>query len=112
MRDTPPCRKGAKGWATRREGRKGKARADAGSKGLDEVGLELVEVGAEDGGLEGVVDELAVLYGADEAGGFKLFHVVGEGGWGDVDAVAHLAAGGGTALGAELLEDLVAARVG
>ena len=81
-------------------------------EGLGEIGLEAVEVGLEDLGLGEVIDEFAVFFGADEACGLELFHVVGEGGGGDVDAVAHAAAGGGAALGADFLEDLVAARVG
>ena len=81
-------------------------------EGLGEVGFEAVEVGAQDVRLGKVVDELTFFFGADQAGGFKLFHEVREGGGGYVDAVAHAATGGAGALGADLLEDLVAARVG
>ena len=79
---------------------------------LSEVGLEAVEVGSEDVGLGKVVDELAVFFGADEAGGLEFFHVMRQGGGGDTDAVAHGAAGGGGGLGADFFEDLVAAGVG
>ena len=80
-------------------------------RGLGEVGLEAVEVGAEDVRLGEVIHELTHFFGANQAGGFKLFHVVREGGGRDVDAVAHAATGGAGALRADFLEDLVAARV-
>ena len=80
-------------------------------RGLGEVGLEAVEVGAEDVRLGEVIHELTLFFGANQAGGFELFHVVREGGGGDVDAIAHAATRGTGALGADLLEYLVAAWV-
>ena len=79
---------------------------------LSEVGLETVEVGTQDARLGEVIHELTVLFRANEAGGFELFHVMGEGRGADVDVLAEVAAGGGAGLGAKLFEDLIAARVG
>jgi hypothetical protein len=45
---------------------------------LGEVGLEAVEVGAEDVRLGEVIHELTVFFAADQAGGLEFFHVVGE----------------------------------
>jgi hypothetical protein len=77
-----------------------------------EVGLEAVEVGAEDAGLGEVIHALTLFFGADETGGFELFHVMGEGWGADVDVLAEVTTGGGTGLGAEFFQDLVTARVG
>jgi len=78
---------------------------------LGEVRLEAVEVRAEDVGLGEVIDELAFFFRANQPGGFELFHVVGEGGRRDVDAIAHGATRGTGALRADFLEDLVPARI-
>jgi hypothetical protein len=47
---------------------------------LCEVGLEVLQVGLQDVRLGLVVHELAVFLRPDQAGGLKLFHVMGESG--------------------------------
>ncbi len=81
-------------------------------EGLGEVGLEAVEVSAEDAGPREVTDEFTFLFGADESGGFELFHVMRERCGTDIDAFAHIAAKCCAVMAAELAEDLVTARVG
>jgi hypothetical protein len=78
---------------------------------LREIGPESIEVSAEDPGLRKVADELAFLLGADESGGFKLFHVMRKRGGGDAEASEHIAARGCGMMMTEHPEDLVAARV-
>ena len=78
---------------------------------LDEVRFDAAEVSAQGGCFELVMHELTVARGANEACGFEFFHVVRERRGGDVDAVAHVGAGSGAGLAAELFQDFVAPRV-
>jgi glucose-6-phosphate 1-epimerase len=73
---------------------------------------ETGEVGDEDIAAEAVGDELAVAGGLDKAGGFELFHVMGDGGGRDLGASAKMLAGECVAGFADAAKEVVAARIG
>jgi hypothetical protein len=73
---------------------------------------EAVEVGAQDVALEGEVHELPLARGLDEAGGLQLLDVVREGRGAHLLGLVESAARGDAVAGADLLEDLHAARLG
>ena len=80
---------------------------------LEQIGLKALEEGLEHARLRKVVHELAVPFRADEAGRLKLLHVMRQSSGADGDAVSDGAAGRGRFLAAgDVLQDLVAARVG
>ena len=70
------------------------------------------QVGVQDVALEGKVGEFAFATDGDQAGGLKLFHMVGERGGADGLAPAYLDAGYAIFPGADLLQDFVASRIG
>ena len=80
-------------------------------EGLRQVGLEAVEVSAEDVRLGEVIHELTRLFGANQAGHFEFLHVVRQGCRRDINAIAHGTTRGTGPLHAEFLEDLVAPRI-
>jgi hypothetical protein len=73
---------------------------------------ELLEVSVEDVALEDEAGELALALDVDEASVLEFLDVVGEGGGTDVVGGLQRAAGHGVGAGADLAEDLVAARFG
>lgn len=83
-----------------------------GAGGLAEATLETgetVEIGAEDIALEDEVGELALPFNADEAGGCKFLHVVGEGGGANGLRFRDAGAGRGALTAADLGENFIAA---
>ena len=78
---------------------------------LGEVSFKSVEISAKSIRTEGVVHELAVTRGSHKTSSFKLFHVVRERCGTDPDELAHHCTGRRIFTGAELFENLVAARI-
>jgi len=83
---------------------------------LDEAaGSETLQIGEErlpDIATQGDVGEFPVAFDGDEAGGFELFHVVGESGGADGQAFAERGAGGAFGALTEALNNFKAAGVG
>ncbi len=74
--------------------------------------VELLEVGLQDLAFEDEAGEFAFADDGDEAGGFEFLDVVGESGGGDGLAGADVGALDALGAGADLFQDVVAARVG
>ena len=79
--------------------------------GGDVEGGEEGDDALQDAGTEGKEVELAFAADVDEAGGFKLFDVVGEGGGGDGQGGTSLRAAQRTACFGDALQQLEATRV-
>jgi hypothetical protein len=74
---------------------------------------EASKIDAEDVAAEGVVDKLSFTFGFDKPGVFEFFHVVGEGGGANGDAVANVSAGAtGARCLAKFLKNFITARIG
>jgi hypothetical protein len=71
---------------------------------------EAVEIGAEDVALECEVGEFASPFDADETGGLKFLHVVGEGGGGNGLGFAEAGTGRGALAASDLGKDFITAR--
>ena len=72
---------------------------------------ETLEVCLQNVAAQCVVDEFAFALSVDQASVFKLFHVMRERCGADRETVSDIAAGTGGIASADLLEDLVAARI-
>lgn len=73
---------------------------------------EAVEISLKNVAAQSVIHKLAFALDIDEAGILQFLHVVGERGGSDRKAVFDIAAGAQVLVSAELLKDLVAARIG
>ena len=72
----------------------------------------MIEVGFEDVTLQHQVCEFALSHDLDKPRGLQFFHVMGKRGRAYGVAPAHIGAGGTRTLRTDLLQDLMAARIG
>ncbi len=70
------------------------------------------QVALQDVALQFQAGEFAFAGDFDEARGFQFLHMVGQGGGGDRLATANIDTGGSVFAGANLLQDLMASRIG
>ena len=70
------------------------------------------EVALQDVALQAEAGEFALAGDFDEAGGFQFLHMVGQGGGCDGLTSANIGTGGSVFAGADLLQDLMASRIG
>lgn len=72
----------------------------------------MLQVGVQHIALQGQAGKFALAADGDQAGSLQLLHVVGQSGGADGLTFANLSAGGAVSFGADLLQNLMASRIG